>query len=41
MDKKYEDQLREILSRDEKTEAEMVQTIIEIILLNYQDYMNK
>ena len=41
MDKKYEDKLREILSRDEKTEAEMVQTIIEFILLNYQYHMNK
>ena len=41
MDKKYEDKLREILSRDEKTDAEMVQTIIEFILLNYQYHMNK
>ena len=37
----YEAKLREILDRDEKTEAEMAQTIIEFILLNYQYHMNK
>lgn len=42
MDKDYyEVKLREILDRDEKTEAEMVQMIIEFILLNYQYHMNK
>ena len=42
MDKKYyEAKLREILERDEKNEAEMVQMIIEFILLNYQYHMNK
>lgn len=41
MVKKYEVKLREILDRDEKNEAEMVQMIIEFILLNYQYHMNK
>ena len=37
----YEAKLREILDRDEKSEAEFLQTMIDLISLNYQYQMNK
>ena len=37
----YEAKMREILDRDEKNEAEFLQTMMDLISLNYQYQMNK